>query len=111
MSRERASSRWKSFGHVGVQVASVTADGGHGESEADHGVAIERADDVTTGLIGDDKGDVGLDLKIGFTPDGFLNGDAAVEVVEGGTFADGEVGGHDGVVSCKLSVFSRGEES
>ena len=70
-------------GHVGVQVASVTADGGHGESEADHGVAIERADDVTTGLIGDDKGDVGLDLKIGFTPDGFLNGDAAVEVVAG----------------------------
>jgi hypothetical protein len=99
--------RGEHAGHVGMEVARVAANAGHGESEADHGVAIEGADHVAAGLIGDNEGDVGLNLEVGFSPHGFLNGDAAVEVVEGSAFADGEVGGHGTVISFKLSVLSK----
>jgi hypothetical protein len=102
---------WENAGHVGMEVARVAANAGHGESEADHGVSIECADDVSARLIGNDKGDVGLDFKVGFAPDGFLDGDAAVEVVEGSAFADGEVGGHGAVISFKLSALSERKES
>ena len=82
-------------GHVGMEVAGAAADPSHGEAKADHGVAIERADDVAAGLIGDDEGDIGLDLEIGFAPDGFLDFNAAVEIVEGSAFADGNGAGHE----------------
>jgi len=81
-------------GHVRVEIGSeaVKADERHGE--ADHGVAVESAEDLTAGLVGDDEGDVGLGLEIGFAPDFALDFDAAVKVREGGAFADLDVGSH-----------------
>ena len=91
--------RGQNTGHMGVEVGrgTVQADEGHGK--ADHGVAVEGAENLATGLMGDDKGDVGLGFKIGFAPDFTLDFDAAVEVGEGGAFADLDVGGHGEVDS------------
>src|SRR4029077_3468751 len=102
--------RRENAGHVGVEIAGVAANGGHSESEANHGVAIERTDDLAAGLISDHERNVGLDLEIGFTPNALLDSDTPVKVVEGGAFADGDVGGHGTGVCCKLSVFSWGGE-
>ncbi len=65
-----------------MNVGSVVAKADQAECEADHGIAVERADDVSTGLCGDDEGDVRLGLEIGFAPDFSLDVDAAVEVFE-----------------------------
>ncbi len=81
-------------GHVGMEIAGGAADACHGETEADHGIAIEGANDVAAGLVGDDESDVRFDLEVGFAPDGFLDLDATVEVVEESAFADGDGGGH-----------------
>jgi hypothetical protein len=91
--------RGEDTGHVGVEVGrgTVKADEGHGE--ADHGVAIECAEDLAAGLMGDDEGDVGFGFEFGFAPDFALDFDAAMEVGECGAFADLDVGGHGRVES------------
>ena len=86
-------------GHVGVEINGVLpiADERHGE--ADHEVAIESADDLAAGLVSDDEGDVGLGLEIGFSPDGALDFDTAVEVGERIAFANLDFRGHEEVDS------------
>jgi hypothetical protein len=45
-------------------------------------------------LVGDDEGGVGFGFEVGFIPDLLLEFDAAVEVGEGGAFADLNVRTH-----------------
>ena len=81
-------------GHVRVEVGreAMEADDGHGE--ADHEFAIEGSDDLAAGLVGDDEHGVGRGFEIGFAPDEALDFYAAVEVREGGEFADLDWRGH-----------------
>jgi len=81
-------------GHVGVEIGGAVADADEGHGEADHFVVIESAEDLAAGLVGDDEGDVGFGFEVGFGPDGALESDAAVEVWEGGEFANLDCGGH-----------------
>lgn len=76
-----------------------------GFDETDHEVTVERAEDLTTGVIGDDVGDVRLGVEFGVAPDfaGDLN--ATAEFVEGVEGADDDVRGH-GSFSYKFSVIS-----
>jgi hypothetical protein len=75
-------------GHVGVEVGSFVAEANEGHGEADHGGAVEGAEDLAAGLVGYYEGGVGLGFEVGFVPDLFLDFYAAVEVGEVGTFAD-----------------------
>ena len=81
-------------GHVRVKIGRFIANADDGHGEADHGVSIEGTEDLAAGLIGDDEGDVGFGFEVGFAPDGALELDAAVEVWEGGAFADLDLSGH-----------------
>ena len=81
-------------GHVRVKIGRFIANADDGHGEADHGVSIEGTEDLAAGLIGDDEGDVGFGFEVGFAPDGALELDAAVEVWEGGAFADLDLRGH-----------------
>jgi hypothetical protein len=71
-----------------VEVGSFVAEANEGHGEADHGGAVEGAEYLATGLIGDDEGGVGFGFEVGLVPDLFLDFYAAVEVGEVGTFAD-----------------------
>ena len=68
-------------------------------------VAIEGAEDLAAGVIGDDESDVGFGVEFGFAPDLAGDLDAAVEFVERVEMADGDVGGHG---CCPLYVISFG---
>ena len=63
-------------------------------SPTDHEVAIEGAEDLAAGVVGDDVRDVGLDVELRVRPDfaGDLN--TALEFGNGMKRADDNVGGH-----------------
>jgi len=84
----------KNTGHVGVQIGRFVADAGNGHGEADHGVSVEGAEDLTSCLVGDDEGDVGLGFEVGFAPNGFLELDAAVEFVKCAAFSNLDLRDH-----------------
>jgi hypothetical protein len=89
-----------------VEVGSFVAYADESHGEADHGGAIEGAEDLTAGLVGYYEGGVGLGFEVGFTPDGFLDFDAAVEVGEGGALADLDFGSHEEADSLQPTTFS-----
>ena len=89
-------------GHMRVDVRSVVAKADHAESKADHGVAIESADNLASGAGGDNERDVGLGLEVGFAPDFALDIDAAMKFFEFVALADEDVWGHGYVKSSKL---------
>jgi len=91
MGRENAS-------HVGVEIRSVIVDANEGFGEADESVTIEGAEDLTAGLIGDDKGGGGLGFELGVAPNFAGELDATVEFVEGVEGADGDFAGHGWLV-------------
>ena len=97
-------------GHVGVEVRNFFANADEGHGEADHDGAVEGAEDLAAGLVGDDEGGVGFGFEVGFTPDLFLDFDAAVEVGEGGAFFDLNLGGHEEVDSRQSTAGSFGKE-
>ena len=89
-------------GHMRVDVGSVVTKADHAESEADHNVAIECADNLASGAGGDNERDVGLGLEIGFAPDFALDIDAAMEFFKFVALADEDVWGHGYVKSSEL---------
>jgi len=90
-------------GHVGMEIGSVIVKADEGFGEADHEVAIEGAEDLTTGVVGDDVSDVRFGVEFGIGPNlaGDLN--ATVEFVERVERTDGDVSGHD---CCPIYVSS-----
>ena len=99
--------RGKNGGHVGVEVRGFVVQTDEGFGEADHVRAIESAEDLAAGVVGDDVGDVGFGVEFGVGPNFAGDLDAAVEVVEGVEVADGDVGGHG---SYKNKLAEREEE-
>jgi hypothetical protein len=81
-------------GHVGMEIGSAVVEADDGFGEANHRVAIECAEDLAAGVVGDDEGDVGFGVEVGVTPDLAGDLDAMVEFVESVEVADGDVGGH-----------------
>jgi hypothetical protein len=79
-------------GHVGVKIGDVVAEADDGFGEADEGGAVEGAEDLAAGVMGDDEGDVGFGVEVGVAPDFAGDLDTAVEFVEGVEVADGDVG-------------------
>ena len=93
-----------------VEIGSFIADTDEGHGEADHGGAVEGAEDLATSLVGNDEGDVGLGFEVGLAPDGALEFDAAVEVGKRSAFLDLELEGHWEVDSRQSTADSFGEE-
>jgi len=56
-------------GHVGVEVGRESMEANDGHGEADHEVAIEGANDLAAGLVGNDEHRVGGGFEVGFAPD------------------------------------------
>jgi hypothetical protein len=90
-------------GHVGMEIGGVIVKPDEGFAEADHEVTIESAENLATGVVGDDVGDVGFGVEFGVGPNfaGDLN--ATVEFVERVERTDGDVYGHD---CCPIYVSS-----
>jgi hypothetical protein len=84
----------KNGSHVRVEVRSVIVKADVGLGEADHGVAVEGAEDLAAGVMRDDVGDVGFGVEVGVGPD--VPGDlhAKFEFGDGVERADGD-GGHE----------------
>jgi len=47
-------------GHVGVEIRNFFANADEGHGEADHDGAVEGAEDLAAGLVGDDESGVGF---------------------------------------------------
>lgn len=94
-------------GHVGVKVGRVVMKADEGFGEADHGVAIEGAKDLSTRVVGDDVSDVRLSVEFGVGPHFAGDLDATVKVGKGVKRADGDVGHRSqqfAVISFQYSV-------
>ena len=89
-------------GHVRVEIRSEAVEADNSFGEADELVSIEGAENLAAGVVGDDEGDVGLDVEFGLAPDFAGDIDAALEFVESVERTDGNVG-HK---SYKFSVIS-----
>src|SRR5271165_1914614 len=79
-------------GHVGVEVWNEAVEADVCFGEADELFAIECAEDLAAGVMGDDEGGGRLDVEFGFGPDFAGDFDAAVEFVECVEMADGDIG-------------------
>ena len=89
--------------HMRVKIGSKIVQTDEGFGEADHGVAIEGAENLAAGLISDNEGDVGFGVEFAVGPDLAGDGNAAMEFVESVERADGDVWSHRRTVSHKLS--------
>ena len=89
-------------GHVGVEVRSVIVKADECFGEADHLAAIEGAEDLAAGMVGNDVSDVRFGIEFGVSPNLAGDLDAAVEVVEGVERTNDDVG-H---VRCQIYVSS-----
>lgn len=87
---------WKNGGHVGMEIRRGIAEADVGFGETDHGVAVEGAEDLAAGVVGDDVGDVGFSVEVGIGPDFAGDLHATVEVGEFVKGADGN--GHNDLV-------------
>jgi hypothetical protein len=81
-------------GHVGMEVRRGAMETDVGLGKADHEVAIESAQDLASGVIGDDEGDIGLGIDFGIAPDFTSDVDAALKVGKCVKRTDNDVGGH-----------------
>ena len=79
---------------MGVEIGSVIVEADEGFGETDHGVALECAEDLAAGVIGDDVGDVGFGVEFGVGPYFASDLDAAMEFVERVERTDGDLGRH-----------------
>jgi hypothetical protein len=94
----------KDAGHVRVEIGSGAMEADVGLGEADHEVAVEGAEDLAAGMVGDDVSDVGLDVEFGIGPDFAGDLDAAVEFGKRVKWADSDVRGHRGSLSYQNSI-------
>jgi hypothetical protein len=73
----------KDGGHVGVEIGGVIVEADEGFGKADHLIAVEGAEDLAAGVVGNDVSDVRLGVKFGVGPNFAGDLDAAVELGEG----------------------------
>ena len=84
------------------EVRSVIVKADECFGEADHLAAIEGAEDLAAGMVGNDVSDVRFGIEFGVSPNLAGDLDAAVEVVEGVERTNDDVG-H---VRCQIYVSS-----
>jgi hypothetical protein len=78
----------KNAGHVRVEIGSLAVETDVGLGETHHGVAIEGAENLATGHVGDHVSSKRLGVEVVLTPNLAGNLNAAVEFVEGVKGAD-----------------------
>src|ERR1043166_1390288 len=78
-------------GHVRVQVGMTGPAAGNGKRKSYELAAMEGADGLATDLLADDKHAQRHQVDIVKIPDLFLQGDAGLELLHAGTFADGNL--------------------
>ena len=98
--------RRKNAGHVRVKVGLLAVETNVRFRETDHEVAIEGAEYLAPGVIGDHEGDIRLSIEVAVAPDFAGDLDTAAKFVEGVEWADDNIGGHGDSASIKLSAFS-----
>ena len=84
----------KNAGHVRVEIGRLAVETDVGLGETDDSVAIEGAENLATGDVGDDVGSKRLGVEVVLAPNLAGNLNTAVEFVKGVEGADEDVGGH-----------------
>ena len=88
--------------HVGMEIGGALMQPDESFREADQSIAIEGAENLAAGVVGDDEGNVGLGFEFGIGPYLASDFDAAAEVVNGVERTDGDAE-HGSLVSYKLA--------